>query len=402
MNYLLAFDKFKGALTAGEAVHTAATAIRQHDPEANLMEAPLTDGGEGFASVLAAALGGELLQREVPGPLFQPVTGQFTLLPWERIPAAAREQLNLSGMDDSDTIAFVEMASASGYEQVPAAQRDPFLTTTIGTGKLLQEAAAAGAAAIVLGIGGSATNDCGAGALEAFGVLFYDRRLQPVTSVTPGTFSRIASVGSTSHRMTAFPPVRIACDVSNPLLGPEGATRVFGPQKGLRPDDTDRMERSVHRMASRILGLYGKDPSRWEDYMSEPGSGAAGGIGFALRHALPDCRFLPGFSFIAQCLDLPGKAARADKVFTGEGRLDASSLTGKGPVGLLRLLPPGSVAFVLAGSLDPHTVDQLTHQLPELNLRAMAISDPDWPLETALARASESLAHALRSCIGQS
>lgn len=397
MKYLLAFDKFKGSLTAEEAVDTAARAIRQQQPDATVLPAPLTDGGEGFAAVFATAMGAELHEVEVPGPLFSPVKARFATIPLDQLPRSARDLLDLPDLPPSSTIAFAEMASASGYQQVPEPDRDPFQTTSFGTGRLLQEAARAGAGAIVLGIGGSATNDCGAGALEAFGALFYDRDLQPVTSVSPAKFSQIASVGSTSHHMTDFPPVRIACDVTNPLLGPHGATAVYGPQKGLKPQDADRLERSMHRMASRILGLYGRDPARWEQDMAEPGSGAAGGIGFALRQALPDTRFLPGFSLIAACLDLARKATFADVVFTGEGRFDTSSLSGKGPVGLLRLLPDGSRAVLLAGSLEEKAVAALQSELPGLSLSMHAISDPDWPIETALARAPGALSAAVQS-----
>lgn len=397
MKYLLAFDKFKGSLTAEEAVETAARAVRQQQPDATILPAPLTDGGEGFAAVLATAMGAEVHEVEVPGPLFAPVKARFATLPLQQIPRAARDLLDLPDLPPSSTIAFAEMASASGYQQVPEPQRDPFQTTSFGTGRLLQKAAESGAKAVVLGIGGSATNDCGAGALEAFGALFYDRDLQPVTSVSPAKFSQIASVGSTSHHMTTFPPVRIACDVTNPLLGPQGATAVYGPQKGLRAQDAERLERSMHRMASRILGLYGRDPARWEKYMAEPGSGAAGGIGFALRQALPDARFLPGFPLIAACLDLAHKAAEADVVFTGEGRFDASSLSGKGPVGLLRLLPPRSRAVLLAGSIEETAVATLQNELSGISLSLQAISDPDWPIETALARAPDALSAAVHS-----
>jgi len=246
----------------------------------------------------------------------------------------------------------------------------------------MKAAVEAGARALVIGIGGSATNDCGAGALEALGVLYYDRDLQPVRHVTPESFRRITSAGSTSHLLDAFPPVRIACDVSNPLLGSEGATRVFGPQKGLKPEDTDRMERTIHKMATRLLGVFGRTPADWDRLMEEPGSGAAGGIGFALRHALPDSAFVSGFELVSEWLDLPGKVNQADRILTGEGRLDPSSLTGKGPVSLVRMADPSKEIFLFAGSVADEVVFQLQKTHPKL--QAVAVSNPEWPIEKAL------------------
>jgi glycerate kinase len=276
---------------------------------------------------------------------------------------------------------------------------DPWKTSTIGTGILMQSAIDAGAKALVLGIGGSATNDCGAGALEAIGVHYYDRELQAISNLTPELFKLVNTVGSTSHLLDSFPPVRIACDVTNPLVGPLGATRVFGPQKGLRAEDADQMERTLDKMARRFLGLFGKNPAGWDEHLNEPGSGAAGGIGFALRHALPDSRFVEGFPLVAELLDLPAKASEADVIITGEGRLDESSLGGKGPVGLIRLNASKKI-YLFAGSADPTTVDKLRDDFPKLEV--VTISDPEWSLEEALAATPDSLAIALRSVVRQS
>lgn len=400
MKILLAFDKYKGALPADEAVATAAEIIRQQEPDAEIHEAPLTDGGEGFAVVLAKALGGEVRTATVRGPRFDPVEARYAIVPLANIGSDARQRLRLPDLPENASVAFVEMASASGYESLGDEQRDPFETTSYGTGELLLKAAADGASAIVLGIGGSATNDCGAGALEAMGILFYDRSLQPVTDVVPAKFKEIASVGSSSHKLTTFPPVRVACDVSNPLLGEKGATRVYGPQKGLRPEDTERLERSMRRMGTRILGLYGRDPASWEEHLAEPGTGAAGGIGFALRHALPDCRFVEGFGLVADCLRLSGKAAAAELVFTGEGRLDESSLSGKGPIALLRLIPEGTRVRFLAGAVDDKVAASLADELPGLRLAVTRLSDPKEPLPRAMARTREAIAETVAAIFG--
>jgi glycerate kinase len=397
MNYLIAFDKFKGAMAAHEAVALAGRTIGELDPSASVAPAPLTDGGEGFASILAGAIGGELREVEVSGPRFTPVKARFALIEAGKLPEAALHRLQLPLGDATGRIGIVEMASASGYECLSPDELDPWTTSTIGTGMLMLKAVEAGAQALVLGIGGSATNDCGAGALEALGVLYYDRMLQSVSEITPSTFKLVNTLGSTSHLLDTFPLVRIACDVTNPLLGQQGATRVFGPQKGLKEADIDRMERGMDKMGRRILGLFGKAPEQWDNLMAEPGSGAAGGIGFALRHALPDSRFVEGFPLVADLLDLPSKVREADLIITGEGRLDQSSLGGKGPVGLLGLANPGSRILFLAGSTEDEAAEALKDNYKNLTIRP--ISESGWPLEKALAETPGSLVKALKESL---
>jgi len=397
MNYLVAFDKFKGAITAEEAVALASDTISESQPEALILKAPLTDGGEGFATLLGSALGGEIHSVEVPGPRFLPVSANFSMVDGENIPSAAWDIRGFPESLRSGKIAFIEMASASGYECLEDDQRDPWKTTTIGTGMLMQKAVEAGAGGLILGIGGSATNDCGAGALEALGVCYYDRELQAVSNIIPERFREVNTLGSTSHMLDAFPPVRIACDVVNPLLGPDGASRIFGPQKGLKDEDFDRMERNIWKMGTRILGLFGLAPTDWDQHLNEPGSGAAGGIGFALRHALPDSSFVEGFPLVSSLLDLPGKIAQADCIITGEGRLDVSSLSGKGPVGLIRMASPSSNILFLAGSIDSAAADKLKESHPNLTTRALSV--PSWTLEEALQKTPETLVAAIRESI---
>ncbi len=397
MHYLLAFDKFKSAITSDQACSIAKEAILESDPGATVSISPLTDGGEGFASVIASVLNGSLHEVEVPGPRFTPTKGKFALVEVATIPLPALIRLELPGLNPSDRVAFVEMASASGYECLSDEERNPWETTTYGTGVLIKAAVDAGARAVVLGIGGSATNDCGAGALEALGVAYYDRELQQVTNVTPGKFKLINTVGSTSHLIDAFPPVRIACDVSNPLLGENGATHVFGPQKGLKPEDRDNMERNMRKMGSRILGLYGRNPGDWDGLMAEPGAGAAGGIGFALRHALPDSSFVEGFLLVSEILNLSEGISKADCILTGEGRFDKSSLAGKGPFSLLKMAGQEKAVNLFCGSADPETVGYLSTTYPNLNVKE--ISYPDWPLEKSLRETPDTLKRAVLNLI---
>lgn len=397
MKILLAFDKYKKALTALQSCEVAEKAAMAASPGSEVTVCPLTDGGEGFASILGNLLGGEVRSVSIPGPRFKKVKGRFALVSVDKIPESARKRLQLPESALDGPLGIVEMASASGYESLSDDERDPWKATSFGTGVLMKEAVAAGATSILLGIGGSATNDCGAGALEALGVCYYDKLLQAVTEVTPERFKEINTLGSTSHLLDGFPPVRIACDVTNPLVGQEGATQVFGPQKGLKEEDTDRMERNIRKMGSRILGLFGANPAGWERLMMEPGSGAAGGIGFALRHALPDSQLVEGFPLVADLLGLADKAREADLIFTGEGRLDASSLGGKGPVGLVRLAQPSTRIVLLTGSIDEETCRKLREAHPQLEI--IALSDPLWPLEEALRKTASSLREKVANCL---
>lgn len=394
MKVLVALDKFKNALTAQEAVDCASEAIEHACPSALCWSSPLTDGGEGFATILNAQLGGEIYTIKVPGPRFHPVDGKFCLVPWRKIPRAARTILQLPEPAQSLPVAFVEMASASGYECLSDSERDPWQTTSYGTGVLMREAVNAGAGCVVLGIGGSATNDCGAGALEALGVVYYDKTLQPVTKVVPNKFAQIHTLGGMSHLRDAFPPVRIANDVKNPLLGQTGASTVFGPQKGLRPEDLPRMERHMEKMGFRLLGLFGRDPEKWPELLMQPGTGAAGGMGLAIRHAFPDSQLVDGFALVKALMQLDERLNDVDCLITGEGRLDPSSLSGKGPVALLEAFGTRKTCHFLAGSCDPETVDQLTRRFPRL--RVHVLSDPAWPLPEALKRTAEQIRSTLR------
>lgn len=384
MRALVAFDKFKDALTAADACRITAEAITAARPGTVVEEAPLTDGGEGFASILAGTAGGSLETIRVHGPRFAPVDATLGWVELAALPIAARELLELPA---SGRLAIVEMAQASGLESLAPEERDPWQTSTYGTGQLLAHAIEAGADAILLGIGGSATNDLGLGALEALGLIAYDHVLQAVPRITPAKWSEITSLGGFVNARGRIPPVRIACDVTNPLLGERGATAVYGPQKGLQPDDFPRLERGMRKQAMRLLGLAGHDPVSFEERLAEPGAGAAGGIGFGLRTCLPDARFVPGFPLVEAWLDLAAKIAAADLVLTGEGRFDRSSLEGKGPAAVVaRAGEAGRPVFILAGAVDPDAAAALPS-----GATARALSPTDLPLGQALAQTESRL-----------
>jgi glycerate kinase len=329
MHALLAFDKFKGALTAHEACVLTAAAIGTGQPDWCCDVCPLTDGGEGFADILTRAVGGSVHQVRVSGPTGNPVTAKYGLVRLNKIPAAARALLDLGSLPATAKIAVVEMAQASGLALLPDKMRDPWQATTYGTGQVIRSAIRAGARAVLLGIGGSATHDLGLGALSALGVKF--RRLDGGI-VQPPAPVRWAEIGRISR--TARPwvtPIRIACDVTNPLLGPHGAAKIYGPQKGLRARDYARLEKVSAQMASFMCEHFGR-PATLCDI---PGTGAAGGISFGLICAL-NAGLLPGFDLVYAWLDVAARLAAADIVITGEGRFDRSSFNGKGPGSLVK------------------------------------------------------------------
>lgn len=377
MRVLLAFDKFKDALTAQAAGEIAATALRETHPDWPLVHAPLADGGEGFARILTDAAGGKIVEHFVAGPRGATVRAGYGLVPVAAIPAAARAQLTLrDDLPGDAVVAVIEMAAASGLALLSLTARDPWQTTTRGTGELMQAAAEAGAVAIVLGVGGSATHDLGLGALTALGFSFYDANGKVVESPVPARWSEIEQIIGTLPR--DFPPVRIACDVTNPLLGLRGAAAVYGPQKGLEPADHPRLEHQSERLA-RLLCMHAERPM---DLMHAPGSGAAGGIAFGLMAAV-GAKLLPGFDLVSAWLDLETKVAAADLVITGEGRFDASSLEGKGPGAVAaRALVLGKPVHVFAGQVTAS---------PRAGLHLHAITPTGVPLAQALRDAPANL-----------
>jgi len=380
MNLLVAFDKFKDCLSAPEACEIASGALSEIFPEATVETAPLSDGGEGFCEILTRWAGGELREVPVHGPRFEAVRAPLGLAGAGHLHRRAREQL---GIGAEGTVAVIEMARASGLQQLAPGQRDPWKTTTCGTGELIAAAAEAGAGVAVIGIGGSATNDAGTGALQALGLEVRGADGLPTMPAPPETWGEGTRLAGALRE--DLPLLRIACDVTNPLLGKNGATAVYGPQKGLRAEDYAALEARVRAQAKRLCAHFGKP----ESLMEEPGAGAAGGLGFGLRVGA-DARLIPGFPLVSAWLELEDKLARADCVLTGEGRFDASSLQGKGPGALIRMaLARGKAVRVLAGAVTGDAHQAIAGQGG--NLVAQAISDPELPLEENLRRGGEFL-----------
>lgn len=372
MRVLVAFDKFKDALTAPAACATAAEALRAAHPDWRVDLCPLADGGDGFAGVLAQAAGGELHRTTVTGPRGAPVEDTFGVA---QVPAAVRERVG-----GARRVALVEMAQASGLALLRPDERDPWLTTSRGTGELIRAAAALGVDGILLGVGGSATHDVGLGALSVLGLECREVDGRAVASPVPQTWAAVA--GIVGRFDPALPPITVACDVTNPLMGTYGAAAVFAPQKGLREEDFTRLEYMTGRMAALLTTLAGKPPLLCET----PGAGAAGGLAFGLLCAA-DARLAPGAELVSRWLDLDARLAAADLVITGEGRFDESSLGGKGPGELARrAVAAGKRVHVFAGAVSGGLAGAELH----------AITPAGQPLAEALRNAEHNLLRAVR------
>jgi|TARA_B110000438_G_scaffold240764_1_gene239578 glycerate kinase len=390
MRVLIAFDKFKDALTASEACEITRRAVEERLPSADIEVAPLTDGGEGFVEILTQLSGGTIEELSVAGPRFEQTD---VIMGWAELAELPESVVAQLDVPQQGRLAIIEMAQASGLELLNPEERDPWQTSTFGTGELIAHATEMGAAAILLGIGGSATNDLGLGALEALSLQAYQADLQPVPQITPEKWSQITSLGGLVNAERRFPPIRIACDVDNPLLGEHGATHTFGPQKGLKPEDIDRFERGMRKQALRLLGLFAHEPISFEEKLAEPGSGAAGGIGFGLRTSLPDARYVAGFPLVEAWLQLAKKIDSANLVITGEGAFDASSLRGKGPGTVVSMAEKaGRRVQLFAGAVGRDVAEKLPSRAG-----ATAISPPELPLPQALKEAPERLKHSVEA-----
>ncbi len=313
VHIVIAPDKFAGTLSALDAARAVADGWRSADPSARIDLLPLSDGGPGFVEVLHTALGGSLRETSVTGPLGAPVAASYLLV--------------------GDT-AYVESAQACGLHLVPADRRDPARTTSAGVGELIARAVADGARTVVVGLGGSSTNDAGAGLLAALGAT-------PAADLTRGggALADVDEVDPGPAR-EAVAGVRLvaATDVDNPLLGLHGASAVFGPQKGADPALVQRLDLALTAFADRV------DPRGAA--RSEPGSGAAGGLGFALL--LLGGTVASGIGLVLDAVGLADRLAGADLVITGEGSFDSQSLRGKLPHGVARLAGEHAVPCVVA------------------------------------------------------
>jgi glycerate kinase len=326
MKIVIAPDSFKESLTAMAVANEIEAGFREIFPDADYRKLPVADGGEGTVQAMIDASGGKLVALRVTGPLGDPVSAFYGL------------------MGDGQT-AVIEMAAASGLELVQPSQRNPLRTTSFGTGQLILNALNAGARRFVLGIGGSATNDGGAGMLQALGGRLLDAT---GADLAPGggalnMLDRIDLSGLDARIKDSV--FEVACDVSNPLVGPQGASAIFGPQKGATPEMVARLDDNLRHYASIIARDLGQDVA------DVPGAGAGGGIGAAMMVFLGGS-LRPGSEIVTDAVGLDAAIADADLVITGEGRIDAQTIHGKTPVGVARVAQRhGKPVIAIGGGL---------------------------------------------------
>ncbi|SEL48569.1 glycerate kinase [Stigmatella aurantiaca] len=302
--WLVAPQEFKGTLTAAEAAQAMKAGLREAAPEVLLDLAPLADGGPGTVDALLTGTPGERRVMTVQGPLGTPVEAAYAVL-------------------ESGQTAVIEMATASGLSLLDAEQLNVRQASTYGTGELMRAALDAGCTRIIVGLGGSATNDAGTGALTALGYRFLDAkgRVLPPGGAALKHLARVET--GAQHPRLAEVELLAATDVTAPLLGPNGASRLFGPQKGADPDTVEELEEALSHFA-RTVG---------QEFVRMPGMGAAGGLGYGLA-VLASANIVSGYELVAQALHLERRMAVADMVLTGEGRYDRQTTLGKGPAAL--------------------------------------------------------------------
>jgi glycerate kinase len=325
---IVAPNSFKGSLSATQAARAIALGVRQAFPDAEVLEIPVADGGDGTVEALVTARNGTYGWVNVEGPLGDPVLSPFGLI------------------DDGRT-AVVELASASGFELITAARRDPRKTSTYGFGQLLEAARQAGATSVIAGIGGSATNDGGAGMAQALGYRLLDDagRDLPRGGIALLQLERIDASGL--DRAWRSVEISVACDVTNPLTGPQGASHVYGPQKGADPETVEVLDRALGHLADVFVRDLGK---RVADV---PGAGAAGGTGAGLI-AFLNAKLLGGAALVVDASGFDSALPGTDLVITGEGRVDGQTAYGKAPGEVAkRAHAAGIPTLLLAGSKGP-------------------------------------------------
>ncbi len=324
MKVVIAPDSFKESLTAKQVCDAIQTGLGRVWPNAEFISVPVADGGEGTVHSLISATGGRLVEVAVKGPQLKEVNAFYGIL-------------------GDDRTAVIEMAAASGLHHVPASQRDPKLTSSYGTGELIRHALDNGAERLIIGLGGSATNDAGVGMLTALGARFLDRSGER-TLLSGGELPLLAQIdiSGLDERLKSC-DIQVAGDVNNPLCGELGASAVFGPQKGATKEDVKLLDRALTKFAEQTLATTGIDVA------NQPGAGAAGGMGAALL-GYTNARLRPGIDIVLEAVQLSDIVKDADIVFTGEGRIDFQTAHGKTPMGVAQVAKQFDIPVIaLAG-----------------------------------------------------
>lgn len=362
LKIVIAPDSYKESLTAMDVAIAIEKGFKQVLPDAHYVKLPMADGGEGTVQSLVDATGGAIIEHTVTGPLGQPVGGFFGLL-------------------GEGKTAVIEMAAASGLHLVTPEQRNPLITTTFGTGELIKAALDHGVEHIIVGIGGSATNDGGIGMAQALGIKLLDAQGNAL-GYGGGELAKLATIDySQLDPRLAQVRLEVACDVDNPLCGTKGASAVFGPQKGATPEMVTILDENLAHYAAIIKQQLGAD------VRDMAGAGAAGGMGAALLGLL-NAELRPGIEIVMDAVHLDEIVADADLVITGEGRIDSQTIHGKTPIGVARTAKKHGLPVIgIAGCLSADCGMVHEHGLDAV----FAVVNRSVDLPTALAEAAENV-----------
>jgi glycerate kinase len=337
MNILIAPDKFKGSLTAMQVCETVSDALLSINPHHNLVMLPLADGGEGTCELLTEYCKGEFVTVDVRDPLFRKISSRY-------------------GISPDNKIAFLEMAKASGLQLLSHEERDPLITSTVGTGDMIRHALDRGVEHIMMGIGGSATNDAGMGMADALGIKFYDRQGRRVECIGRN-LSVVDAIDVTGvHPLLQRASFTLFCDVTNPLFGPDGAAYVFAPQKGASIETVRALDEGLSAYARVLEAKTGR-------VANFPGAGAGGGLPTTLN-AFAEVEIRAGMEYISEFIGLEQQIRWADMVITGEGNVDEQTMSGKVVKG---------VAALASKYRKPLIVIAGTSELDEANLQALSV-----------------------------
>lgn len=371
MHIVIAPDSFKGSLSALAVAEAIERGVRAVFPDAEVHKVPIADGGEGTVEALVAATRGRIERRTVRGPLGEPVQAHWGVL------------------GDGST-AVIEMAAASGLPLVPKERRDPRITTTYGTGELIRAVLDAGLTRLIIGIGGSATNDGGCGAAQALGATFFDDGGLIHPPITGGLLASVRRIdlASLDPRLSRV-ALSVACDVTNPLTGPDGAAHVYSPQKGARPADVAALDEGLRSVAAVWRTQLGADVE------ALPGAGAAGGFGGGAV-AMLGAKLRRGIELVLEAVGFDDKLRGCDLVLTGEGRLDGQTLRGKTIAGVAAAAQRHRVPVVaLVGS-----VGEGWQRHREMGVERVIVIGEGLPREESMRRAGELLERAGAVAVG--
>lgn len=369
MRILIAPQAFKGSLGAWQAAEAIKRGIESASPEVEVDLLPIADGGDGTVQTLVNATQGKFIESTVTDPLGRKISAEWGIL------------------GDGQT-AIIEMASASGLRLVEPGRRNPLITTTYGTGELIKAALDAGCGRLIVGLGGSATNDGGAGAIQALGARLVDKDGREI-SWGGASLARLATIDlSNLDPRLRDVDVLVASDVTNPLVGPEGASAVYGSQKGATPEMVEQLDRALQHYGEIVREQLGVE------IRDKPGAGAAGGLGGGLL-AFLKARVVPGAELVMQTIGIEDHFKAVDLVITGEGQIDGQTIYGKAPISLAMAAKQyGLPVIALVGSIGDdydvvyqHGIDAVFTIVPRPMDAATAIADAERLLQDAAERA---------------